>query len=470
MLGMPFSYYVNQDRAHGFKIPPEQLRGSLVMTADFAITQSEMDSLVSNDIVVLATDHHEVQPAFIHCTSDTAEGIFINNQYPFEADDNRYLSGAGVFYELICSLYPDFKSEERDALVGVTLLSDIRPIENTKAERYLRLTFNIDTKEGYINYLIESCVDDDYGFGKPKLDRNFVDFHLSPLVNAMLRANMVDEAVRFVLGLGLSARGKSARVLQKRVQKLMQERMTVTPADGITFLSFNTSDFTDLDVSITNYVGLVCNSYSNSRVSVLGSVLDKGKIVRASFRGKFSDLNYREAIHKLGVNAEGHPSAFGITDFEPTGDIWAEIDNVVCELERGHNPSAKVIEVPVFAFFAQRDAMGIATRNCYVRAENRTYIKYIGTNAKVSKETFCYLPLTEDDYANKVSPVKVEGGVAYKYELNGDGTPKIKYREYTIDGTRVKSFGETIETGLILPILDKGYISYYLRDDFRNGK
>ena len=203
MLGLNYSYYVNENRYHGFAIPVEKLKGYLVISSDFTIQKNEVENLVNNDIVLLSTDHHECQNEFIDVKGETAEGIVINNQYPFEPEEDRYLSGAGVFYELICSLYPEFKSNEREALVGITLLSDIREIENNKARAYLKKTYTSDTETGYANYLVTSVIENDYGFGLPKLDRNFIDFNLSPYINSLLRFNQKDRAVEFILGRGL---------------------------------------------------------------------------------------------------------------------------------------------------------------------------------------------------------------------------------------------------------------------------
>ena len=63
-----YSYYVNDNRQHGFNMElADHLSGWLVISADFGITQEEMQTLVDKDVVVLATDHHEVQDDFILC-------------------------------------------------------------------------------------------------------------------------------------------------------------------------------------------------------------------------------------------------------------------------------------------------------------------------------------------------------------------------------------------------------------------
>lgn len=463
MMHLSYSYYVNENRYHGFTLNPEALKGYLVIASDFAITEPEVQALVNNDVVLLSTDHHDIQPKFIDIVGDTAEGIVINNQYPFEPEEDRYQSGAGVFYELICSIYPDFKCKENEALVGVTLLSDMRPIENLKARKYLKTTYTINPEEGYFYYLISSCLNNDFGFGVPKFDRNFIDYNLNPTINALLRANKTQEAIQFILGGGLTH--FDARGLQKEIVEKMYIRAVIHPFVNITYLMVNASDFYDYSVAITGYIGLFCNDYSDKHggISVLGFVVENGKIVRASFRGKYDDIHYRSGFHNLGIDAQGHAGAFGIQNFQPDTDTWYQIDDTVGDLESNHTMTATIIEASNLSFILNREGSKIATENSYCRDMYRTYIKYTGSNIKVVKQTYKKEEFTQDDYFNGVKADEIIKGVSYKYLRDKDGNPITKYIEYLIDGKKVKSFGELVEEGLILPILEKGYIQLYVR-------
>lgn len=463
MLGLSYSYYVNSNRYHGFELSLQDLSGYMIIASDFAITENEVKAIVDNDIVLLSTDHHDIQDEFIDIVGETAEGIVINNQYPFEADDERYQSGAGVFYELICSIYPEFKSKEREALVGVTLLSDMRPIENSKAERYLKVTYASNPEEGYINYLISCCINSDFGFGVPKFDRNFIDYNLNPTINALLRADRTDDAIKFILGGGLTR--FDARGLQKQLVADMYLRADVYPFSNIVFLIVNASNFLDYSIKISNYIGLFCNDYKDKHdgVSVLGLVTENGKVVRASFRGKYDDIHYRSAFRNININAEGHPGAFGIREFKPDTDTWFQIDDLVGDLEAEHKQTIKIIPASNLAFVLNRDGARVALSNCYVRDMYRTYIKYTGTNAKIVKQTYRMEEFCQDDYLSKRKPDVSTKGVDYKYIRDENGQPITKYIEYLVDGRKVKSFGDRIEDGLILPILEKGYMQLYVR-------
>lgn len=463
MLGLRYSYYVNDDRYHGFTIEHSKLRGYLVLAADFTITEAEAQALVNNDVCLLSTDHHECQAKFIEVSSSTARGVVLNNQYPFEPEENRYQSGAGVFYELACELFPEFQTRERDALVGVTLLSDMRPIENERARRYLKRTYSSNPEEGYVNYLISSCLDNDFGFGMPKFDRNFIDYTLSPTINALLRANKTSEAVEFILGRGLKSH--DAKGFQKMLLREMYAVANVQRMANYAVLVLNSYEFEKFGVKISGYIGLFCNDYKDKHenVSVIGLVIDNGQIVRASFRGKYDDIHYKSGFRNLGIRAEGHATAFGIKEFYPDAQTWQDLDDLIGDLEVHHQRTAKIVKAPNLAVLMTRSGMDIAVENGYVRDMYRTYIKYTGSNIKILRQTYQTEEFTDVDYNAGVVPDVVKGGVSYKYLRDEAGNLIPKYIEYSVDGRKVKSFGVSVQDGLILPILEKGYITLYVR-------
>lgn len=468
MLGKKYSYYVNGNRYHGFELNPLKLKGYLVIASDFTITQDEVQALVDNDVVLLSTDHHDCQHDFIDIVGETAEGIVINNQYPFEPEDNRYQSGAGVFYELICELYPEFKSKEREACVGITLLSDMRPIENEKAKKYLRTTYSADTEQGYLKYLIESVMDTskDYSFGLPKMDRNFIDYNLSPCINSLLRFDRTQEAINFILGYGLKQTAPKEQ--QKKLIELMNEKAQICKFNNCVFLVVNALDFINYDVKVSAFIGLMCNDYKSNHggVSTLGIVTENGKVIRASFRGRYDDIHYQSGFRTLGLHAEGHPSAFGINDFYPNADTWYQIDDLIADLEATHKSTITILNTNNLSLTLTQKGANIATTNCYVRDMYRTYLKYTGSNAKISKINYKMEELTPyEKQVKNVTPDTVIKGKEYVYLKDEEGRPQASYIEYTIDGRKVKSFGVYIEDGIILPVLERGYIQLYLRGE-----
>lgn len=466
MFGLKYTYYVNEHRYHGFTIPAKRLSGYLVLASDFSITEHEMQILADNDVAVLSTDHHDIQSNFIDVTGK-CRGIVLNNQYPFEPEEDRYLSGAGVFYELVCSLYPDFKSKLRDALVGITLLSDVRATEGAKAHKYLKCTYGIEPTEPYIKYLIDCTLKDDFSFGTPRMDRNFVDFTLNPTVNALLRFNRVGTAVDFILGKGLGSENSgSYRERQKDLIGVMHERAMVLDMPNICILAINDMDFGDYpELEMSDFIGLFCSSHKDkdNNKSTLGFVLKDNKIVRASFRGKYDSVHYLASFRNMGLNANGHPNAFGLREFEPTTETWVELNDLIGEVETTYVQTYKVIETTNLAVLVTQIGYKVATENCYVRDSFRTYFKYAGVNIKINKETYKTVSLTSKDLLNGVEQDGAIRGTPYRFVRDVDGNKVPKYIEYIIDGRTVKSFGVIVKEGIILPILEKGYIQLYVR-------
>ncbi len=502
-LGLDYTYYVNDNRVHGFTLDSSMLSGYLLICADFAIDRKTIKEIVDNGIDIISTDHHEIEANFIEYNNGKNCGVVLNNQYPFEPEDERYNSGAGVVYNLFKSFNAEFASEERDAIVGITLLSDVRPTENKKARRYLARLYNYN--EGYIDYLIQNTIKTDFGFGVPKMDRTFVDFTFSPTINALLRFNKTQVAIDLILGNGITDftdyRKKQTELVRvfvdftfsPTINALLRFNKTQVAIDLI--LGNGITDFTDyrkkqtelvrvlkensdiLDLGsciilavdadqysedVTNFIGLVCSQYKNLQKSSLAFAYSGGKILRASFRGRFDDIDYRKAMQELSIDAQGHKGAFGIKSFYPNAETWKQIADIIGVLECDHKDTRTIIESNNLSVTLLNKGSNYAYENGFVRDMYRTYIRYTGKNAREVKKTYRMVEFTQEDYENRRTPDRTVKHIDYKFELDNNGERIVKYREFNIDGKTVKSFGLGVEDGLIMPILEKGYLNLYL--------
>ena len=420
-LGLSYTYYVNDNRVHGFTLDSSLLSGYLVICADFSIDRKTLKTIVDNGVDVISTDHHEVEDTFIEYDNGKNKGVVLNNQYPFEPEEERYNSGAGVVYNLFKIFNPEFKSEERDAIVGITLRSD-------------------------------------YGFGVPKMDRTFVDFTFSPTINAMLRFNKTQIAIDLILGKGIVSY-TDYRLLQTELVRKLKQDVDVLDLGTCYILAIDAKLYQE---DVTNFIGLLCSQYTDNQKSALAFVYNGGKILRASFRGRFDDVDYRGGFQELGINAQGHKGAFGIKSFYPNADTWKKVAEMVGVLEKDHKDTRTVIESNNLSVTLLNKGSNFAYDNCFVRDMYRTYIRYTGKNAKEVRTTYRMVEFSMDDYANRRKPDRVKGQVSYKFELDKDGNKMVKYREFSIDGKTVKSFGLGVSDGLIMPILEKGYLNLYL--------
>lgn len=478
-----YKTWVNDNRDHGFLKPVEELRGYLVITADFNIPKAKLQELVDSDVVVLATDHHDIAEEdnaseFIHVTSNSTgcEGILICNQYTFEDHEKRYQSGAGVFYEVISELYPDFATQEHRAMVGITLLSDVRHIGNADSRTYLKDLYKKSVQVGYFKWLMSayySGMRKDYQFGAPRLTRNFIDFSLSPFINSMLRYGMKAEAIDFVLG--KSAPVGNIQANQKELVGLMLEKSHPLTLSNLHVICIGSNAFPDQNIPLESFIGAVCSKYKDSHknVTTLGLIIRHGVVTRASVRGKYKDVDYKMIFQSLGVDARGHKDAFGIKNFKPDrdGKIFNELNYQIADAELvQHHTNPTIIDVNNMMFTIMNRGSQDATENTYLVNEDRIYYRYTGDNYSITASRYKERELTENDILRGEIPDRVDPRTnrKFKIERDSDGNKQYKYIEYNVDGKIVKSFGVLLEDGLILPLLDRGYITLYVQADFNN--
>lgn len=438
-MGLSYKFYINSNRQHGFFIKAEKLEGYLVISVDFNIDLDIIEDFKIYDVVSINIDHHEIKSDFIVWN----KGVVINNQYEFEREEKRYLSGAGVVYEVLSVWNENFISQENKALVGITLLSDVRPIENSEAKKYLAETYSMSTEQGYFKYLIDNTVKDSYGFGVPRMDRNFIDYTFSPRINSMFRFNESFEAVNFILGNGLHTEDK--RELQREYAEFIIKKSIIEEKNHVNIVIVDMKDLHDTNempeklyeiyetkgyktAHPSNFIGLACSRVKENGKNTIILLMENDRLLRGSFRGKYDSVDYLKIFRDCGSSVEGHKPAFGILNISIVEELFEVINRAIGVAEIGYKNTETILEVENLSAFCLNRADKVANRNNFVRDQFRTYIKYKGDNIKKIK----------------------------------DGE---KYVEYLIDGNRVKSFDTelSIRDGYILPITEKSYITFYLR-------
>jgi single-stranded DNA-specific DHH superfamily exonuclease len=420
-----YQWYVNTARQHGFKLDLEKVRGKSLICVDFGITQSELDSISESVKGLISLDHHECGDVVI----ETENACVINNQYGFEEETSRYLSGAGVIFESIIALYPEFNTLENRALVGLTLLSDIRNIDNINARLYLQDLYEHPYR-GYIKYLISGTISSiDYTFGLPRLDRNYVDFTFSPAINASLRFNKEKDVVNFFLG-----QGNINKKYHKLQQKLVEDLLS---SSGITELSStimvcidgNRYKGTDVEPFLSNFVGLLASRFLDGYRSVFAYLIIDGELIRASFRGRFNGVDY---LSKLSNELEGagHGSAFGIMNMGLTDEHFEKYNAICEEVELGIEKVNDYIKVNnLSVFVSNNQAYKIGVNNIFTLTENKKFLQYQGNNIKTKRNN-------------------------------------SKVIEYLIDGVSVLCFNLDLnpQKDLIMPTIDRGVLRFYLNE------
>lgn len=430
-IGIEYKWFINSNRSHDFSIPINKVKGMNIIAVDFLISEGDIKKIVDSGANIYSMDHHDNGDKFIKYTNDEGNfGIVVNNQYAFEPEEARYLSGAGVVFETIVNSIPKYNTATNRALVGLTLLSDVRNIEQNELPRkYLEELYSHPYK-GYIRYLIDSTMGKDYSFGVPKMDRNFVDFKFSPVINSNLRFGMEKSVVRFFLQTGnidISYQKK-----QKELVTRLLENITMFDFSHLTVVCIDKTEYegTEYYDILSNFVGLVASRLLDKGKSVIAYLWNGANVERASFRGKVNGISYKQEISKV-VHCEGHESGFGILELIPKGKIFKEINNIIGELEEGYKEDeTRVIEVTHMGIFSRNKGKKVGYENMFLLSNHMKVIKYKGGKVVTAREG-------------------------------------AKYKEYLVDGVSVMCFDVNLEVkdGYIVPMLDRGNLVYTLREN-----
>lgn len=441
-LGKRFSWYVNGNRQHGFKLTVDDLKdlsgqknvsGWTVMNGDFAVSREKVRELVSAGVSILSLDHHEVEDKeLIHELGiDGAEGIVCNNQYHFEDQTNLYQSGAGVTFEVLREFAPWLDNKENRALVGITLLTDIRDIHSERAHQYLHDLYN-HKYEGYIKYLIKNTKGSrDFGFGIPTLDRNYVDFNLGPKLNSMFRFNHQDKAIVFILGGGYPS-DIDYQKSQKEFVERLRKNAKVTELSHLRVIEVSATHVKPIEQTyLSNFVGLLASRYLDDGKSCIAFSRDKfGGLERASFRGQIQTAPYREYLQEV-MNGQGHNIAFGIPGLEVTDGLWERANELCIKAENGAKVKTYYCEVNDLDAFIRSKNSVIADVNQYRKGPDKIYLKYTGASVE-----------------EKINNEKIQ--------------------LYSINGHEVKCFNSKLKPkqDLIQVIMDRGTVQFYLEKKF----
>lgn len=427
--GYKFCWYINENRQHGFMIPIESLKEKNIIAVDFHMTPDEIKAIVDSGSNIISMDHHENEDFFIRYKSGCKEGLIINNQYPFEEEDARYLSGAGVVFETLRLLDSSFDTVDNRALVGLTLLSDVCQIENPNARAYLTDLY-AHKFNGYIKYLIENTIGEvDYGFGIPRLDRNYVDYTFSPIINSVLRYNMGAMAVNFILG--QSGISRKCWEDQKTFVKKLREIANVKVYKGIYAVEIPEVVLDESERKIvSNFIGLVASGYLDDGYSCITYLrCADGNVGRASFRGIENGVDYLNTLNSMNLLlGVGHASAFGVLKINPSDDLFKRIGLVCQKLSESGKGSTRVFECKnLSTWVANGKAQECAVENIFCLSQHRIYLKYTGDNVVRHRDSTNYI-------------------------------------EYSVDGISVKCFNRdyTPKNTLIMPMLERERVYFYL--------
>ena len=319
--------------------------------------------------------------------------------------------------------------KDKEALVGLTLITDIRKLESERSTYFLKETYT--SKSMDINFLIDQARNDvDFTFGTPIMDANFISFVLSPRINACFRMNRGDSMVNMILNKhDCHAFLKYCRDLQNVIAKTIESNLSGYEFSDLVYMRFDVEkvqEYSNCGFKLSNFVGLCCSSVVNkfSKTSIV-EMYSNGVSVRASLRG-IRDADYLTPLSKLGISAAGHMNAFGIKSMNNV-DLH-DCNDVIAKVQAGYTGTETVVEVSAFLPWTKHYAYSVASKNIYCRGAFRTYVKFTGES------------------------------------WTRHASPSGKMYTIVIDDIEIKCFDKelTPNNAYIMPMLDRGYVTYYM--------
>lgn len=437
-----YTYYINTNREHGFKLTDDvllKLRGCTIIAVDFHMSREEVQRVVDNGINIVVMDHHELESAAESIECKNAElgtiGCVICNQYSFEPAEWKFLSGAGVVNSVFTTICTSWETQKHKALVGITLLSDSCPIETKEAQEYLDAVYTWrDAESARLIRAVQTEKQRRSMFGVQKyLDRDFLDYTFNPTFNALCRFNKMYIALDILLNNNTDVTDVGYyKAEQTTIREYLYDNSKLTEYEGFTVCALEIQYLMDKGVNYANFIGLLANKLlTELKTTIIIYITDNGNFVRGSVRGVCDTVDYLALFKKHGILCDGHMGAFGLL----------------------HVPSDECLNVlskDVYTYEEQARASGATTRK-YINVYNLQQMLL------VDKQTVRYNQYVRDAYRTYYV---YKGNNWQKEKENDAGT----YVLYNIDGISVKSFNNTLtpENSAILPMMSNGYAVYTL--------
>lgn len=440
-----YQLVMNDDRAHGM-VEGETYSNSLFINLDSGITEDELVALVENGNYVISLDHHELEykdggSGYLiqHTSENGCMGVIINNQYEFSPEEYKFWSGTGVTLQGLCYILGKEPTKEMLVCHGITLLSDVRDIENSVARELLEFTFSTDLRECPMLKKLVTLVTlgEDARFREVPnyVDRNFIDYKFSPYINATFQLNKGVYLVSFLVK-GKIKKFIDSRSLRKYIFSVLEERIQVVDMEHLKVLMLD--DLSPIDLSgqvqgvkfkysLTNFVGVFANRYLNTGKTVMIVAKDGDEWARGSVRGLSSNIDYKSLFKEAGFLAEGHLGAFGLLGVTKDNIDFNKLDEEIGRLE-----SMNESKVPIVVYNNLLDNLDeikqVAYENQFKLSRNMKRIVYTG-----------------------YSKLYVRGN--------------LKYAEYDIDGLSVLTFTPTVDLVrcYIEPLLELGKLKLYAK-------
>lgn len=341
--------FMNKNKIHGYS---DDLR-------DFVI-DNEIDLLFvvdagSSDIIkfhenmpdttVIILDHHEYDTSITLPENSKVTRLNVTDKEELPA-----LSGCGMTYRFVEEMNKalDINIEFYEIYVGITVLSDSCSMTEPENRYYVAKAYQYNDYNEFLKYFSSK-----FYYGS---NLSLFSFKLIPYLNALVRMNEVELAMKIVnqmdvrtIGKFIEANMPEIKARQEvEIEKIINHSQ-LTEGDGfVVLLRQPFGEMRTLNGLVANK--LMSKFKKSAFVMVLTDDNDGNRMWKGSFRG----LDYtNESLTKYGFECHGHPKACGVatypkdlrtfcTDFEyfPEGDNEFDLEMSLSELNKPENLKA----------------------------------------------------------------------------------------------------------------------------------
>jgi len=320
---------INKEKLHG--IQPEQIDKlnhigmGLLIILDSSTNEIDLIKELYSDVIII--DHHEVLHNELSGETKNGEYVIINNlinnlDTGYQTEDK--MSCGLVLYEFLRTFQETFKTSnilEDDMLyqwVGVTLFSDSIRLKTQRNQYYINKTINtyeIGPSLKTIMFNINSY--------QKTLDKRFINFSFTPLINKSIRAGKPDTALDIILNRPKDIiELKEFNTLQEEALKTAEEKIKITDTCVL-------GNLTDTNIN-KSYCGVIATKFRGQEKKNTAIYKVTNGTAIGSFRGRKSDIDYRRYFESYSddIYAQGHKAAFGFRVPE------VELENIMQNLTK----------------------------------------------------------------------------------------------------------------------------------------
>lgn len=326
------SLVINKEKEHGIQVKHKDYMNNngyeLLIIVDSST--NEIDTIRKCKCDVLVIDHHEsnVKNTFGYCEDNEHLYIIVNStisSYDFESnyksineiesETNKHIEKCTGTQDMSCGLvvyetlrlwytiYNDANSLDSSSKyqwAAASLLTDQINMINSRNQWYIQKM----NRDKTIDETLLQIKDTINKYGN-HMDKSYIQFKLAPIINKAIRADAGNEVLNIIMHnpsniSALDIYSAKQKEVMGSIEKLNKE-------DGESYII---ADITNTNIS-KNYNGVIASKLCGDNRKNTVCIKKIENQYKGSFRGRGKDFDYRQKFLDSGIEAEGHPYAFG---------------------------------------------------------------------------------------------------------------------------------------------------------------